>query len=85
MIKYFFVLLFIIGCQQNWSINEENNFIDRCKNQKIWDEGFTLLQKDNFCECLLKNAIELELSYNEFLSENLNKDEITQILKPCID
>ena len=85
MIKYFCALFLIVGCQQSWSINEENNFIDRCENQEIWNEGFTLSQKDNFCECILKNVIELELSYSEFLSENLNKDEISQILKSCID
>ena len=85
MIKYFCALFLIVGCQKSWSINEKNNFIDRCENQEIWNDGFNLSQKNNFCECILKNAIELELSYSEFLSENLNEDEINQILKSCID
>ena len=62
MIKYFFVLLFIAGCQQNWSINEKNNFIDRCENQKIWNEGFNLSQKNNFCECILNEDTSMKPS-----------------------
>jgi len=83
MIKVYTLFLFlIIGCQSNWSAQEQNDFTIRCmKNQP---ENQTLESHTAFCDCLLKHFIKSNLSYSQFLNSNSDNLETEFALKSCI-
>ena len=84
MIKYvsFFIVLFL-GCEQNWSIKEQEDFKNRCIKYK--PDRNDLEDYDFFCDCMLKEFMRLNFSYNQFLKTNSNNLETEKILKSCIE
>ena len=82
MIKVLFLLLFI-SCQQSWTVSEKSDFINRCKINKLENIDNDIYEE--FCICLLKNSINLNISYNDFLKKKIDSDEIDTIVQSCID
>ena len=83
MIRFLLVFLFlIIGCQNNWSIKEKNNFKARC--MKFQPKNQTLDSYADFCDCILMESMNLNLSYNDFLKSDSNNLETESFLKSCI-
>jgi len=80
----------MLSCQKEWLDNEKKDFMARCSNPAIslratnhYDSGDSVsLKMDEqkrifFCNCLLNQLVLLDLSYDEFLKEDL-KDLINQ-------
>ena len=82
MIRVLIFFLFI-SCQKSWTINEQNDFINRCKKNKLTDIADEKYQE--FCGCLLKNSLNLDVSYNDFLKKDLDSDKINAIIQSCVD
>ena len=73
-----FFLLIILGCQQDWSYDNQENFISQClEENKIL--GYDSLEYREFCNCLLNNIVKIELSYSEFLFRDLDTNELESI------
>ena len=72
-----------MSCQKNWSNNEIQDFLYRCKKANTMD----LSEKDktDFCECILEESLELKISYSQFLKTKLSDNQNKQIINPCID
>ncbi len=84
MIKYtFFFIVLFLGCQQNWSIEEQEDFKSRCIKYKPKKDG--LKDYEIFCQCMLKQFMNLNLSYSQFLKTDSNSLETEKILKSCIE
>tara|TARA_Y100001970_G_C14197089_1_gene838759 strand:+ start:1894 stop:2151 length:258 start_codon:yes stop_codon:yes gene_type:complete len=79
-----FFLFFLLGCQESWSYKNQNRFINQCIEENI-ALGYNSLEYHEFCNCLLNNILNSKLSYNQFLNQELNKQELDQILNSCID
>tara|TARA_Y100001960_G_C14001864_1_gene507150 strand:- start:96 stop:359 length:264 start_codon:yes stop_codon:yes gene_type:complete len=80
-----FALLFIISCNQEWSNFEKENFLNRCMQQKPIDINIDDNLYDNFCTCLYKQSNKFNISYQDFLKEDLSESDLDKILKPCIN
>ena len=76
-------MLLTFGCQNNWSITEQEDFKKRCKKYKLVNQNSE--DYEIFCNCILKNSINLNLSYAQFLKTDFNDVETEQILKSCIN
>ena len=84
MSKYTFLFIFLIlGCQNNWSVQEQDDFKHRCEKYKSDDYNINDYKK--FCDCILKNSIKLNLPYAQFLETDFDDTKTDQILKSCID
>ena len=84
MIKKIFLFIFLIlGCQNNWSVQEQDDFKKRCQKYKPVNQNSE--EYEFFCNCILKNSIELNFPYGQFLEVDFNDMQIEQILKSCID
>ena len=84
MIRFlsFFIIVFL-GCQQSWSIREQEDFKIRCLKHR--PDKYNLEDYNLFCDCMLKELMELRLSYSQFLKTDSNSLEIEEILKSCIE
>ena len=83
MTRYSLLLLFlIISCQKNWSSIEVNNFLERCQNSNLTNSNKE--DHSDFCECILNQAMTLDLPYSEFLKRDLTQNEKDLILY-CIE
>tara|TARA_B100000519_G_scaffold192227_1_gene193435 strand:+ start:356 stop:616 length:261 start_codon:yes stop_codon:yes gene_type:complete len=84
MTKYIsFVIIFILGCQHNWSISEQEDFKKRCVNHHLKVQS--LDEHKSFCNCILKNSMNLNLPYSQFLKMESNNSETEDLLKSCIE
>tara|TARA_A100001011_G_scaffold398995_1_gene505594 strand:- start:5267 stop:5512 length:246 start_codon:yes stop_codon:yes gene_type:complete len=81
MIKFFLVGVFFISCQKSWTISEQNDFLNRCKKNKI--DNISLTDYESFCSCIMNNSA--GISYDDFLKTDIDSDYINQLINSCID
>tara|TARA_B100000902_G_C27301257_1_gene912934 strand:- start:897 stop:1202 length:306 start_codon:yes stop_codon:yes gene_type:complete len=95
--KYSVLLLVILGCQNDWLDSEENDFKARCNNPdlSIYDTDKLPVKVSSedriiFCDCILNELKLSNLSYDNFLKQNLEKLDaqaensfLGQISKTC--
>ena len=83
MIKYAsFLIILFLGCQQNWSLEEQKDFKNRCVRYHSKIQSFDEYQ--GFCDCMLTESMNLNLSYPQFLKMESNNLETENLLRSCI-
>jgi hypothetical protein len=83
MTKYItFLIIFLLGCQDNWSISEQEDFKRKCANYYVGTTG--LDNYKDFCDCILMESMNLSLPYSQFLKMESNNFETENLLNSCI-
>ena len=82
--KYFFLVLLVLGCQKDLLDNEKEDFKSRCMNSETLNNVSDNEEiREDFCQCILNNISEMDLDYEDFLRQEIDKDDI--ILNGCTD
>ena len=76
-------MILIVGCQNSWTSQEQADFISRCIKYK--PDSKTLNSHKEFCNCILMESINLNLSYSQFLEIESNSSNTEFILGSCIE
>ena len=85
--KYSFLLLLMLGCQNEWLDSEKNDFRARCNNpdillERIYSKNFkrekipiktNKKERAVFCDCVLNQLLLSDLSYDAFLKQDLEE------------
>ena len=82
--KYFFLALLALGCQKDLLDSEKEDFKSRCMHSETLNKVSDNEEiREFFCQCILNNISEMDLEYEDFLNQEIDKDDI--ILNGCID
>lgn len=81
--KYFFLVLFIWGCQKDLLDSEKADFQSKCMNSPTLNNVSDNDEvRESFCHCVLDNISKIGLDYEEFLRKSKTDDTI---LNGCVD